>query len=60
MRCALQINLGTFQTAVQLYSCTGTVQLYSTARTDGPIMEDDLSMGTEEYSFGGGYEDDDY
>ena len=29
-------------------------------RTDGPIMEDDLSMGTEEYSFGGGYEDDDY
>ena len=29
-------------------------------RTDGPIMEDDLSMGTDAYSLGGGYEDDDY
>ena len=27
---------------------------------DGPVMEDDLSMGTDEYSLGGGYGDDDY
>ena len=24
--------------------------------TDGPVMEDDLSMGTDEYNLGGGYE----
>ena len=33
-------------------------------RADGPVplpaLEDDLSMGTDEYSLGGGYEDDDY
>ena len=29
-------------------------------RTDGPVLEDDLSMGTDECSLGGGYEDDDY
>ena len=28
--------------------------------TDGPVMEDDLSMGTNEYSLGGGHEGDDY
>ena len=28
--------------------------------TDGPVLEDDLSMVTDEYSLGGGYEDDDY
>ena len=29
-------------------------------RTDGPVLEDDLSMGTDEYSLGGGYGGDDY
>ena len=28
--------------------------------TDGPVLDDDLSMGTDEYSLGGGHEDDDY
>ena len=28
--------------------------------TDGPVLENDLSMGTDEYSLGGGYENDDY
>ena len=28
--------------------------------TDGPVLDDDLSMGADEYSLGGGYEDDDY
>ena len=28
--------------------------------TGGPVLDDDLSMGTDEYSLGGGYEDDDY
>ena len=28
--------------------------------TDSPVLEDDLSMGADGYSLGGGYEDDDY
>ena len=28
--------------------------------TDGPVLDDGLSMGIGEYSLGGGYEDDDY
>ena len=48
-------------TAVQYVSGLAAMDRYrEMVRTDGPVLEDDLSMGTDEYSLGGGYEDDDY